>query len=157
MPSLQHIATLEAKWAERWPHFKPEEILSTEQLTLFKTKGTIAYSFRSLDKLCDFRNFLGKPILVNHAGLTRRGARSIRDAIATNRATRGSTGEFGYTFHLWCAFDCSVAGMHSDDLYYEAKRFGCWGGIGVYDTFVHVDDRDTFDKIPITWDYRTHE
>jgi hypothetical protein len=141
------------KFSDHWPNFKVEEVLSPTQLQLFERKGVFPYSFRALDKLQEFRTFVGLPFLINHGSLERRGARSMKDVFEINSQTRGRERAWEWSFHLWCAFDISVEGMSPMDLYEKAIDFGKWGGIGIYNTFVHVDDRDWFD-MPQRWDAR---
>lgn len=138
------------EWVERWPDFKPEEILGPDQLKLFESKGVFPYSFRSLDKLQLFRRFVDKPFLINHGELLSRGARSMTNVWAINSQTRGKDRAWEYSFHLWCAFDISVPGMNAKDLFNEAIEFGQWGGVGLYSNFVHCDDRDHF-GLPARW------
>lgn len=141
-------------WAKRWPSFKPEEILSPTQLILFNSKGVFPYSFRAIDKLQTFRDFVAKPLKVNHLGLNKRGARSLWEVYQTNRESRGNEEGWGWSFHLWCAFDVSCDSMTSKELFALAVDCGLWGGVGLYDTFIHVDDRDSFATKPVTWDLR---
>ena len=142
-------------WHERWPHFQPAELLSPTQLTLFETKGVIPYSFRAIDKLEAFRGFLKTTVIVNHLGLHLRGARSLKEVFDTNTKTRGPSEEWGYSFHLWCAFDVNVPGLTPLEVKEAALRSRLWGGIGLYDTFTHIDDRDHIFGGPALWDYRT--
>ena len=142
-------------WSSRWPSFTLAEVLSDDQLKLFKSKGVFPYSFKALDKLQDFRNFIDAPLLINHGGSMRRAARSMKDVYEINRETRGKERGWEYSFHLWCAFDLTCPGKPSTELFSLAKDFGLWGGIGLYDTFVHCDDRSIFGDSPTTWDFRT--
>lgn len=141
------------KWADRWPDFKIEEILSPDQLSLFNRKGVFPYSFRALDKLQAFRRFVDKPFLINHMGLQRRGSRSMREVFSINSDTRGKDRAWEYSFHLWCAFDISVDGLSPMELFEKAIGFGQWGGVGLYNSFVHCDDRDHFGPVA-HWDAR---
>lgn len=142
------------EWGKRWPHFQPHEVFSSDQLHLFESKGVCPYSFRAFDKLHQFRIFLRKPVIINIGSHRRRGARSMKEVLQLNLETRGGD-KWGYSFHLWCAFDISVLGMGSFELFYKALEFGMWGGVGLYDTFVHLDDRDNLDGKTVTWDNRT--
>lgn len=145
---------LETEWKRRWPYFQPREIFGDEQYKLFTQKGVIPYSFRALDKLCKFREYLNAPIIVNVGEQRHRGARSVREVYHVNKKTRPVGQEWGYSFHLWCAFDI-IAPPHSPlVLYGLALKSGLWGGVGLYKTFVHVDDRDHFGTEPTTWDMR---
>lgn len=143
-----------SEWAIRWPSFRPQEILSTTQLKLFEERGVIVYSFRALDKLEIFRKRIAVPLLINHGDLHLRGARSLKEVFETNSATRGADEKWGYSFHLWCAFDISSPQLTPIQLRQEAIESKLWGGIGLYDSFVHIDDRDHFGDTPALWDYR---
>ena len=132
------------KWSDRWPDFKIEEVLSPIQLKMVQEKKQFPYPFEALDTLQEFRNFIGMPFLINHGELQRRGARSMQEAYDINLATRGKQNParaWEYSFHLWCAFDISVNGMTSKELFLKALVFGKFGGVGLYDTFVHCDCR----------------
>lgn len=142
------------EWAKRWPHFTPTELLSTEQLWLFEHKGVIPYSFRALDKLETFREFVNTTIIVNKDGNRLRGARSLREVYHTNKQSRKVGKEWGYSFHLWCAFDINIPGFSPFQVMGLALDSKLWHGVGVYDTFTHIDDRDTFSGTAVTWDYR---
>lgn len=141
-------------WAERWPDFKVEEILSPQQLKLFRVKNIFPYSFKALDKLQEFRRFVDKPFLINHGDLQRRGARSTKEVYEINADTRGAERAWEYSFHLWCAFDIAVDGMTPGQLYSTALAFGKWGGVGIYNWGVHCDDRDSLIPGTATWDGR---
>lgn len=148
------------EWIARWPHFKPEEILSDDQLTLLTLHGVMPYSFRALDKLEQFRNQIVNTtksdavFIVNYGESKRRGARSLWDAYEVNRQQKGESKKWAYTFHLWCAFDLTVPEMTTKELFDLALKSKLWGGIGLYNTWVHVDDRDHFGDVT-TWDLRT--
>lgn len=143
----------ETTFKNRWPDFKIEEILGTDQLDLFKRKGVFPYSFRALDKLQCFREKVGKPFLINHGHMMRRGSRSMTEVWDINSQTRGRARAWEYSFHLWCAFDITALGISNEELYRMAVDFGSWGGVGLYNEFVHCDDRDYF-ELPARWDAR---
>lgn len=144
---------IEAYFKIRWPDFKPEEILGVDQLNLYLQKGVFAYSFKALDKLQEFRNIVGAPLRINQRGLFRRGARSTKENYEVQKNSRGSDG-WEYSFHLWCAFDIDSLTVSIPDLYKAAIDSKLWGGIGLYDTWIHVDDRDNLSNKPILWDLR---
>lgn len=143
------------EWAKRWPSFKPDEVLSPDQRKLLQEKKVLALSEHALDTLQEFRHYLGEPIKINHAGLTKRGARSLKEVYEVNRETRGKERGWEWSFHLWCAFDISCDEIPPDELYTQAFQFGKWGGIGLYNTFVHVDTRCKITGQITTWDNRT--
>jgi uncharacterized protein YcbK (DUF882 family) len=51
------------------------------------------------------------------------------------------------------AADIKVTGILPEELSYLAKKVG-FTGVGVYDTWVHVDVRDVNVGSIVTWDYR---
>ena len=127
-------------WANRWPNFQPDEVLSPDGLRQFREFSNIMLRAEALDKLQAFREYLGKPILVNHAGHRHRGYRSPGE----NRRVDGKM----YSFHMQgVAFDISVPGMTIAELAEAADQFG-WRGIGTYQTFVHIDLRIREDEKP---------
>jgi len=144
---------LEKLFERRWPNFKPEEILSPDMIELWEKKGVFPYSFCALDGLQFLRRDLGKPIIVNHSADCRRGARSIPEAVSLINEAKAQR----YSFHLWCAFDISVVGMTSVQLYEAIVKSAFFFGIGVYDTFIHIDDRDVVDNKIVVWDSRTDQ
>lgn len=146
-------------WDSRFPDFRIEEILSPDQLVLFHTKHVFPYSLKALDKLQAFRKFVGSSLVVNKTGSFRRGARSMREVYEINRQTRSRERGWEYSFHLWCAFDVSSGSIPSSQLFemavdFKDEKLGRWGGIGLYDTFVHVDDRDTLSGGATVWSVR---
>lgn len=146
----------DVEWSKRWPDFKVEEVLSNDQLFLLDTKGVFPYSFRALDKLQAFRSFCDAPLQVNALGKRRRGSRSLHEIYEINRETRGKERGWDYSFHAWCAFDVSSTSISVPDLYRLAVSFvhgalGAWGGIGLYKTFIHVDDRDVLNGKQTIW------
>ncbi len=122
----------------------------------YKLRGAFPYSFRALDKLEEFRAYVGVPLKVNSEGKQRRGARSMRELFKINQEIKGGDG-WQYSFHLWCAFDITAEGITNDELYAKAIQFGKWGGVGRYDTFVHCDDRDNLNESVTTWDLRRNK
>lgn len=144
----------EIDWSKRWPHFTQEELFSPDQLSLIKTKGVFPYSFRALDKLHQFRESLGVSLLINGGKYKRRGGRSMADVYEINEATRGKGRGMEYSFHLWCAFDVSSPEMQPEQVFRRACDSKLWGGVGLYDSFVHLDDRDSLSGRITVWDFR---
>ena len=135
-------------FAKRWPNFTMQEVLSPDGIKL-ATRGILPLRFAALDKLQAFRESYGKPLQINYAGLTLRGFRSIKEEYNLNLELERDP--FTYSMHCaGIAFDLSSPGISAEELYKAASYFG-WGGLGIYDWGVHVDDRDT----PAKWDMRT--
>lgn len=116
-----------------WPDFTPAEVLSPDGMRMLETQDTLLYSPLMLTCLQQFRFKIQQPILINHAGLKLRGFRSCKE-----NATVGKE----FSMHiLGIAADCSVKGMTPSELAEKAKKSGLFTGIGVYQTFVHLDIR----------------
>lgn len=99
-----------------------------------------------LDKLQSFRDAIQKPFFVNHAGHKLRGWRSWKENLLVD----------GRLYHpQGLAADVTVHEMSIMDLARAAKSFG-FHGVGLYDTWVHVDCRPRLSAESFfTWDYRT--
>jgi uncharacterized protein YcbK (DUF882 family) len=131
------------EWYDRWPNFKPKEIHSPEGLVLF-SRGIMVMQYIHMDRLQQFRTYLGKKFLINHGSHQLRGWRSLKE----NESIGGKK------YHpLGFACDTSVVGMKPKDVFKEAIDFG-FTGVGLYDTFCHLDSRPG--KLA-TWDYRKHK
>jgi len=104
--------------AWRWKHFTPEEIAS-------KGDGSILIDEPALDKLERLRVALGRPLVVLSA---------YRDPLHNARVGGAplSQHKFGRAFDLKLTVD--------RDLLIRTARDVGFGGIGIYSTFVHVDD-----------------
>jgi hypothetical protein len=129
-------------WKRRFPNFAPSEILSP---------GTLRYphmvDFVFLSRLQEFRDALGLPLLVNHGGHKHRGVRTPHEQDEIMKVYGGAP----LSMHV-CgkAADISCPTMKPGLLFNEARLFG-FRGIGLYDTFVHVDDRTLFSPVPVIW------
>lgn len=137
------------EWRFRWSNFTPREVLSDGALDLISHKRVYCFDFGALDLLQSFREWLNESILVNHGRLTLRGVRTLQEVYELNG------GDFNVnSFHPWCAFDCSSPGMVPEELASAASEFNqqqmhvgfdrIFGGIGIYDSFVHLDARYSF-------------
>ena len=141
------------EWVEYWPHispfFSPDEVLSPDGLNVFHRSNQLVIDIGSLLMLNGFRQFLKTPIRVNSKVNLHRGYRSHDENAAIKGAAR-------FSFHLLGkAFDISCAGVDCETIYEEAQNFG-WKGVGIYDTWVHVDNRPSPDGHATLWDKRTH-
>jgi hypothetical protein len=134
-------------WDVWSPHFEPEEILSPELLGVLKTKNVLPYSLAAIVRLNNLRMHVG-PILVNGGSLRLRGGRSPSELLTIHP---------GYSYHLWCAFDCTPQDIGLDEFYGKILEAGCWRGIGRYDTFIHIDCRDAMSGGIAEWDLRTRK
>lgn len=127
MQYKHHSEVPSKEW--RWKNFTPAEIAC---------KGTqsLVINERALDRLQRVRASYGLPMAINSA------YRSIEhnNNVGGSKNSRHLNGS---------AFDISAVGHDYEDLL-EALMAGGFTGIGLYDTFIHVDDRSN----PATWDYR---
>lgn len=123
--------------------------MSPTQLALFYERGVLAISGAALDKLQRFRNVLGVPLVVNHGSSRLRGSRSIIEAV--NLFEDFCQDPNSWTFHLYCGFDVSCEDRSAKWLFDRAKDFGEFHGIGLYPTWVHLDDRTSLDDEITTW------
>lgn len=153
-----HIEAARQLFARRWPSFSIEEIFSPDQIDLITTKAVFPYSFKALDTLEKFRQELDIPLRVNRPSsqLLRRGARSTKENFEIQKVTKHNDG-WSYSFHLWCAFDVDSPALGPLSIYNKAIESGLWSGIGIYDTWVHLDTRDLIYGVPIRWDLRTRK
>lgn len=134
------------QWVEYCPQFAPEELLSPGGLRMFEATGQVPISPTALSMLKAFRERLGVPLIVNHGTNRLRGYRTHTE----NAAIPGSA---TFSFHmLGMAFDISSKDISVEKIYQEAIAFG-WTGVGIYDTWVHVDNRLNLGE-PVTWDLR---
>lgn len=117
-------------------YFKKEELLSPEGLILLRDRGIQAQSTGSLLFLDRFREAIGKPISVNYPGkIELRGFRTPRENFAIYGTHR-------YTYHFWCAFDCTPSNMDLWEFFKAAVDYG-WSGAYIHTerNFVHLDRR----------------
>lgn len=104
-----------------WPfkYFRPEEICS-------KGDGGLLADYTALERLDTFRHWLGVPIFVTSG---------YRD-----HAHNAKVGSQPTSLHRQGrAFDIWTVQYSPPALADQARLFG-WEGIGLYETFVHVDD-----------------
>lgn len=133
---------LKAAWAKRWPNFKPQEVLSPIGLRQLE-RGVLLIQPFLLDTLEEFRTELDRPITVNSFRNKHRGYRAHHE----NAAIGGRA----YSYHIQgLAADCSVDGLSMQEFFDRAKSFG-WHGIGVYETFLHLDLRPRLDESQVIW------
>lgn len=123
---------------ERWPDFKPVELLSPDGLRLWEDKKVLPLNVDAVDRLQAFRDFVGHPIRCNFSYLSFRGFRSPRENYRVHDDT--------WTFSFHCqgrAFDIDCPKLSLQELHSLALEFD-WPGIGLYPKrgFIHLDDRD---------------
>ena len=116
-------------------YFQPHEILSPDGLKQFDAGNLMLQGFAvaGLDKI---REMINEPILVNHAGLTLRGYRSVQENITIPDSGRHSRHIQGI------AFDCTTKSRNYLELIIKALIVGA-RGVGFYPqrNFVHIDFR----------------
>lgn len=127
---------------EHWPwkHFKPSEI-ACQQISekgYCGCGGSILINFKAMDKLEAFREHVGVPVRVN----------SPFRCHTHNQNVGGSPNS---QHRHGIAFDIRITSkLTREKIHWSAKAVG-FKAFGDYNTFVHVDDRDT----PAYWDHRT--
>jgi zinc D-Ala-D-Ala carboxypeptidase len=127
-------------WKERWPNFQPKEVLGKSGYKLFLDRGEIMINEIAMDKLQEFRRLVGYPIKVNS------GFRTYEE----NLKVEGKP----FSRHMQgLAFDITTKEVSPTVLYRDAVNFK-WHGIGLYNTFVHVDWRPILDGKIRKWDNR---
>lgn len=131
----------EEEWTRRWPHFRPEEVLSPHGLAQWE-RGNLLISEYAMDMLEDWRHKVGR-ILINNDRLRYRAYRSPRE----NEVVGGAT----FSRHVQgIAFDTTPLDMDLHQYHRLALEFG-WSGVGLYRTFVHLDTRPTLRGRIFTW------
>lgn len=119
-----------------WPSFKPEEVLSPFGQEALEKHQILLVRPEAMEKLQTLRDDLGLPLYVNHQGHKLRGYRHwLEHSTLPYHAL--------YSQHLMgCAFDVSCYDMNTTELAVAALDNG-FTGIGIYDSFVHMDIRTT--------------
>lgn len=114
-----------------WPNFTPKEIAC-------KGDGSLFIDMKAMDALQKFRTAVGVPVIINSA------YRSEKH----NKAMGGSPNS---QHLLGKAFDIRITKDLDRDTIHKAAKAAGFKGIGDYQTFVHIDTRDT----PAYWDHRS--
>lgn len=114
------------EWNYRWPHFKPSEFACKHCGELPELQDHVDL----LDKLEDLRQLIGKPLRINSGHRCR----------THNLIVGGAP----YSQHKALAVDLSLTGHDPLKLYTSAKAVG-FLGIGLGDTFIHLDMRNKID------------
>lgn len=131
------------EWGDVSPHFAVSEIFSPETIN-----ATHLIDVPSLRLLNEFREALGRVLIVNYGGAKCRGVRSSKEQ---ERIYRFKPGAALNSMHVQGkAFDISSPEMTPDELYREALAFG-WSAAGLYPSFVHVDTRTLWTPTQTTW------
>lgn len=129
-----------------WIYFSPQEVLSPDGLRLWDYRGELKMNPGFLDRCDAFREWLGYPLLANHQGLMYRGYRSPEENIGIGGAIQSP--------HVQgIAIDFSSREMGVEELASAAIDFG-FTGVGLYASWVHVDDRAVIGNEPVVWDKR---
>lgn len=129
-------------------YFKPEELLSPDGLREL-SRNNFMLNVEAVAHLVRLREVIDQPILVNHAGLLRRGYRSQRenDAVSGGNCSRHLQGN---------AFDCTPKNMDLIRFASIALNLG-WCGVGIYldKNFVHLDRRIAYNNKISLWVEKT--
>lgn len=113
------------EWYARWPHFRPEEFACRHCGELPQELDT-----ELLDRLEALRKKIGTPLRVN----------SGYRCAAHNAIVGGAV----YSQHKKLAVDLSLSGHAAPSLYRAALESG-FLGIGIAETFIHLDMRREID------------
>jgi len=132
------------EWKKLAPSFEPPELLSPKGMSYFdRGHAVITPSF--MLHLQGFRNHMASPFFVNHGESKLRGYRGAYEAIGVS---------FGPYHMMGVAADVTVPNVDVEVVAKEAKKFG-FRGIGIYDTFTHIDLRPRLVDKVFEWDNRT--
>lgn len=104
-----------------WPfrYFSPDEIKS-------KGNGGLLIDYQAMAALDAFRHHVGKPIIVSSG---------YRDPIHNTKVMSQPTS----LHRQGRAFDINIRGLDPIETARIARAYG-WPGIGLYNSFVHLDD-----------------
>jgi len=128
----------------RWRYFTPEEVLSPDGLEQY-ARGILLISPTLLDHLEALRSKLKHPLRVNHNGLKFRGYRSPHENYSI-------VGGEKYSYHMQgLAADISCYQVSQEQFLGAIRSLGAFRGIGIYDTFVHVDIRHSLTNAEVSW------
>ena len=122
------------EWAVRWPSFMPREVCCKGNQELF-------VEIEAMDKLQKFRELVGYPFVITSAYRSPKHNQKIGGSVSSQ--------------HIYGrAFDVSLRGIKKYKIEDLAKlaRISGFNGVGLYDTFIHVDNRPTG---PAEWDLRS--
>lgn len=137
-------------------YFKNKELLSIGKLRACYNNDANPKWYvpdNACDCLVDLRNHFGTPVNINH----KNGIHDFkRRGICTYNENKDASRNADTTQHSTCAFDIS---LYDQDIYLvylwikkNAKLYGV-GAIGLYDTFIHIDFRNS--DVLIEWNKRT--
>lgn len=130
-------------WEKRWPNFKPTELLSPSGLLYYAGRQTLFVQPHFIDFLQAFRTEIGKSFLINHGNLKYRGYRSPKE----NQQVGGTEN----SLHVQgLAVDVTIPGIIPEKVGQLALDFG-FTGVGVYETFTHLDIRTKLNNAATTW------
>jgi uncharacterized protein YcbK (DUF882 family) len=129
-------------------YFRLEELLSPDGMSLYTHNNVMPLRPELLTTLDEFREYVDKPLLVNHGELRLRGYRSCRENVGVGGAT--------HSMHLQgIAVDIGCKHITTRELHRKALEFYKWTGIGYNEKqgFIHCDVRITRDGKRMFWDY----
>lgn len=127
--------TRKSSWADLSPYFAREEIFSPDTLPLMSP-----INLEALKKINMLREFLSSPLLINHDEHVHRGVRSPREQMELVK----SHGAAMNSMHVaGMAFDVTAPKLDQQVLL-EAAIAMSWTTLIVYDTFIHMDTRNSW-------------
>jgi hypothetical protein len=132
-------------WISRWPKILPQDILSPAGLEEFHS-GNMVMNVEFMDKLHLFLLLFNKRFYINNFefGLELRGWRSWAENLRID----------GKLYHpMGVAADVTIEGVSPGEVAEAAETAG-FHGIGVYNTFTHIDLRPRLTDHVFKWDNR---
>lgn len=147
--------TIEHVFAERWPNFRPKEIFSPGCYKLADNDDELIGMLdeTAMDCLQSLREELKVPLYVNRGKHQRRGVRTFKEQLKIKEEIPSAAEISQHCFGR--AFDVTPGNFWEgwrEELAALAAKVG-FTGIGIYETFVHVDTRTILDEV-MTWDAR---
>lgn len=132
-------------WTTRWPKVAPQDILSPVGLEHFQS-GHMVMNVEFMDKLHSFLLKFNSRFYINNFefGLELRGWRSWAENLRID----------GKLYHpMGVAADITIEGHTPAQIADAAEDYG-FHGIGIYNTFTHVDLRPLLGTTIFKWDKR---
>lgn len=140
-----------------WPHFGPEEVLSSTGLWYLEKKRVLKVQGFAMDAMEDWREYAGVPILVNFGHHRKRGYRSAKE-----NSLGGVKGVSDSPHTQGIAFDQTPRGIPTFDFFVAAVAWTYlsfldgetgFGGLGYYHrkNFMHGDFRTLLGDYIVLW------
>lgn len=147
--SIEHV------FADRWPNFRPKEVLSPGCFAAADNDDELIGFIDevAMDCLQALRDEMKCALYVNIGNHRRRGVRTFKEQLTIAKVQNAAKEIPQHCFGR--AFDVTpevIKDGWQEELAAMAQKIG-FTGIGLYETFVHMDIRTVIDEV-ITWDAR---